>query len=379
MTKQFKINYTVHGVQLSKEVSNTPEKVFKALHELRESGVQDITIGIAPYLSQEHFDLLNALIQSIWDVSNAIDADETDTLNDALAELDMFTMSLDELYRKVAGQLADMEYLVLPDDTNSAAEPQNARLTYFGIDGVYDSQFEGYTLGETWNGWDMPYFTKKQALEVAAAFVEQTEYDNVYHDPNSDTFVFYTKGLENEEFGSTVIYIDGELTTVYPIGGGGWVWKEEEKEDVTPDEIHAFKKHMENAKNEMLDKLDNEGYLNDFDIRISIKGKSISLPLHADLYEKVDELLRTEYHERKQINDTFYMNVNPDSEEYRAVYRARDGQLTDEIANHCPWFPITTDHKEITSIEYDTIVSFHVSGWDSNSDNYVNSVLDRIQ
>ena len=45
----------------------------------------------------------------------------------------------------------------------------------FVINGVTDDEFEGYTNGELWNGWEKPYFEKRisdKILEVCKKYVD---------------------------------------------------------------------------------------------------------------------------------------------------------------------------------------------------------------
>ena len=48
----------------------------------------------------------------------------------------------------------------------STSEFQSAR---FSIDSLPETIFEGFTTGETWNGWACPYFTHKVAVTVLEA------------------------------------------------------------------------------------------------------------------------------------------------------------------------------------------------------------------
>ena len=61
------------------------------------------------------------------------------------------------------------------------------RQTKFTIDSL-DGIFEGYTLGEDWNGWAVPYFTYEQALLVLAASQQADQHG--FYDAVSDRFIF---------------------------------------------------------------------------------------------------------------------------------------------------------------------------------------------
>jgi hypothetical protein len=101
--------------------------------------------------------------------------------------------------------------------------PAEARLAKFKIEGLEDVQLEGYTFGNTWNGWACPYFTYAQAQEVVRVFNEQHCCECSY-ESTSNTFLF--KNDNDDTFGSVTIELVGTATEVYPIGNGCWVWSE---------------------------------------------------------------------------------------------------------------------------------------------------------
>lgn len=101
--------------------------------------------------------------------------------------------------------------------------PTETRLAKFKIVGLEDVQLEGYTFGNTWNGWACPYFTYAQAQEVIRVFNEHNYCESRYQ-PTSNTFLF--KNDNNDTFGSVTIELDGKVTELFPIGAGCWVWSE---------------------------------------------------------------------------------------------------------------------------------------------------------
>lgn len=101
--------------------------------------------------------------------------------------------------------------------------PTEARLAKFKIEGLEDVQLEGYTFGNTWNGWACPYFTYAQAQEVVRVFNEQHCCECSY-EPTSNTFLF--KNDNDDTFGSITIKLAGRVTELYPIGAGCWIWSE---------------------------------------------------------------------------------------------------------------------------------------------------------
>lgn len=92
-------------------------------------------------------------------------------------------------------------------------------------DGV---KVECYSNGNVWNGWAMPYFTKKQAdaymkLQNAADLVPTMRYD-----AKQDAYIV-GEGEEMETYVMECIMVPcrgGEKQIeVYGIGSGGWTWE----------------------------------------------------------------------------------------------------------------------------------------------------------
>ena len=90
----------------------------------------------------------------------------------------------------------------------------------FGIDGI-EGEFEGWSDGTLWNGWEKPCFTRGvagQALEAAGA--------SWTYDAKTDAFVFAAQDGEDEEVlaAESVQLGDGGTVTAYFIGAGSWIW-----------------------------------------------------------------------------------------------------------------------------------------------------------
>jgi len=90
----------------------------------------------------------------------------------------------------------------------------------FCIEGV-EGEFEGWSDGTLWNGWEKPCFTRgvaRQALEAAGA--------SWTYDAKTDAFVVATQDSEDEEVfaGESVQLGDGGAVTAYFIGAGSWIW-----------------------------------------------------------------------------------------------------------------------------------------------------------
>ncbi|HOX58189.1 MAG TPA: hypothetical protein PLC99_14990 [Verrucomicrobiota bacterium] len=100
-------------------------------------------------------------------------------------------------------------------------EDQQARVYRAGVfclEGE-DSQFQGWTKGELWNGWATPCFELEVAHKVAA-MVPGSRLDSA-----RDAFV--TRNQEEELWqGQSIVTTDGRLLKVYPIGACAWCWDE---------------------------------------------------------------------------------------------------------------------------------------------------------
>jgi hypothetical protein len=163
----------------------------------------------------------------------------------------------------------------------------------FYLDG-FEGTFEGYTFGQRWNGWQVPYFTK----EVGQAIMDEMNNDEgntAVYDEERDMFVVsntYDDGTE--EFPGMDIAGDGEILHLYPIGSGSWVWdiaKEEEPEPESVRELREFRKQMKETLFQLWDELDAGDYNHKFDLKIEWNGKKIDLPMHADLYSRFERFI----------------------------------------------------------------------------------------
>lgn len=84
----------------------------------------------------------------------------------------------------------------------------------------------GFTDGNRWNGWAIPYFEFETAQEIMA---ETGEDPSVFrYDPEEDAFIYNNPDWpeEPEVYGATFIDIDGKPVKVYGIGAGFWCWYE---------------------------------------------------------------------------------------------------------------------------------------------------------
>lgn len=100
------------------------------------------------------------------------------------------------------------------------------RKAQFYLDIDPEETFEGYTKGDTWNGWACPYFEKDVAEQVAEHYSELHRYEGeeeywAEYAAEKDVFAFYdTQSEEPQEFGA--VQVGGEK--LYPIGAYCWTW-----------------------------------------------------------------------------------------------------------------------------------------------------------
>lgn len=98
----------------------------------------------------------------------------------------------------------------------------------FVIDSIPGIHFEGYSAGDTWNGWACPYFEKAEAERVLKAS-EKNGYEWTY-DPEADVYLVTCNDdpseYEPERFSSTRRNAeDGKEIVVYGIGAYSWIWE----------------------------------------------------------------------------------------------------------------------------------------------------------
>lgn len=82
--------------------------------------------------------------------------------------------------------------------------------------------FNGFTQGETWNGWACPFFTHDEAQKIVTAHKEHGL--NAYYDQESDGFAFEVEssGDDYDIFSS----VEVANMKLYPVGTGCWIWEE---------------------------------------------------------------------------------------------------------------------------------------------------------
>lgn len=103
----------------------------------------------------------------------------------------------------------------------------------------FEKKYRGWSSGQRWNGWAMPYFEFDEAMKysqdsekLGAGFDAVTLYD-----PARDAFV--TRKEDGDEVDeATVILVKGRgALKVYPIGTGSWTWSIAPEEDDPSDNL----------------------------------------------------------------------------------------------------------------------------------------------
>lgn len=82
-------------------------------------------------------------------------------------------------------------------------------------------------IGDNWNGWELPFFTRSQADKVMNAM--NADDDNAFKvtfDKTTDSYVVYADGGETSAFDGEDRIINGVLRHVYPLGASDWIWSD---------------------------------------------------------------------------------------------------------------------------------------------------------
>ena len=118
------------------------------------------------------------------------------------------------------------------EEITADREPHPFRRASFYIDSL-PSIYPGITRGESWNGWAVPYFEKEVSEQIAEDYSRAAKEQggdladaHARYDEGNDAFLFYDPILKDEvAYPATMIEVDGEEVTVYPIGTREWTWE----------------------------------------------------------------------------------------------------------------------------------------------------------
>jgi hypothetical protein len=92
----------------------------------------------------------------------------------------------------------------------------------FILDAFEGEEFEGYTQGETWNGFACPYFPFERAQRLMA--VLSAEGQVAFYDEEADQFV-YSEEDEDEEDANRYSALEVEgIGKLYSVGTRVWTW-----------------------------------------------------------------------------------------------------------------------------------------------------------
>lgn len=87
-----------------------------------------------------------------------------------------------------------------------------------------DIEFDAYSMGEPWNGWETPIFTFEQVMKLKAWF-ENAEQGTITYDEKSDSFIVAYSWDDDGESSDIVKGTDSfDRTRIYEWASFGWTW-----------------------------------------------------------------------------------------------------------------------------------------------------------
>jgi len=159
----------------------------------------------------------------------------------------------------IASELFNQVFEIAPDELLAALKRTYKTAEFsIGDHATYEDRIPGYTNGQLWNGWQMPFFRREvieQALEdqrmntpywktfffdEGAVLISSEGSSNPI--PDDETFEdIKTMAMNGEElyeitlksglkvdaewYPAQTITVDGEDIKVYPVGAGSWTWE----------------------------------------------------------------------------------------------------------------------------------------------------------
>lgn len=104
--------------------------------------------------------------------------------------------------------------------------PQDLRPGRFQIDGL-PGTYEGFTRGETWNGFAVPYFPLAEARRIADDYASQPAgidgQTEAEYDADRDLIRLYDPSCDEWE---EIEAVEVEGQTLYPLGAQSWTWED---------------------------------------------------------------------------------------------------------------------------------------------------------
>jgi len=163
-------------------------------------------------------------------------------------------------------------------------------------------QLKGYATIERVlysGGWELPYFPK-ESVELFMQDNYSVGIKSWYIEEN-DTYVLastFDKDIEEHEtfwWTGEEIEHNGEMIHVYCLEG--LTWEREEEKEMEKVSLEEFNAHLHSTVNELMDLLHEGKDIQGFDVTISLKGKSVDIDLHADLYLELENIIQNEIDE----------------------------------------------------------------------------------
>lgn len=155
---------------------------------------------------------------------------------------------IEQIISGVENQVLINRFLIYPLNDSSLQWQLLINKAIFSIENI-DNTFEGYTYGETWNGWACPYFTKDESDKVLKNMVD--DYGSGFHiyDNENKRFIvglsdevtalpeyldkkiltlsddeILSKYEDVEVYNEMQLNYKNEVINVYPLGSGSWIW-----------------------------------------------------------------------------------------------------------------------------------------------------------
>lgn len=94
-----------------------------------------------------------------------------------------------------------------------------------------ERNYEGYTDGRLWNGWECPWFTK----EVTEQIMRDLNSDGVEteYDAATDSYIIQVENCDQPDvFEGYDVETEDGIKHLYPIGAWCWIWDETREEYV---------------------------------------------------------------------------------------------------------------------------------------------------
>lgn len=99
--------------------------------------------------------------------------------------------------------------------------------TNFSNEMLGDIPFEGFTDGETWNGWACPYFT----YDIAEGILKASESNGYRWNFDTKADAFFVRHIEDSEdsspdqFKGIQVVAADQAVVLYAVGAYSWSWE----------------------------------------------------------------------------------------------------------------------------------------------------------